>query len=52
MIKKKHEWVFNNTEEEIIVVESKVSGKKIRFIYGYGPQDDDNDEVRDSFSAE
>ena len=41
--------VSNDTEEEVLVVETKLDGKKVRFINGYGPQDDDDEEVRHAF---
>ena len=41
--------VSNDTEEEVLVVEATVANKRVRFINGYGPQEDEKDEIREGF---
>ena len=41
--------VSNDTDEEVIVVEATIVDKRVRFINGYGPQEDDDDDVREGF---
>ena len=41
--------VGNDSDEEVLVVEASIESKKVRFINGYGPQDDVDDEVRNGF---
>ena len=38
--------VGNETEEEVIVVEADLGNDRVRFINGYGPQEDDEEEKR------
>ena len=38
--------IGNETEDEVIVVEAEIGKDKIRLINGYGPQEDDEEEVR------
>ena len=41
--------VSNDTTEEVLVVEATIVDKKVRFINGYGPQEDESDDVREGF---
>ena len=41
--------VSNDTEEEVLVVEASIARQRVRFINGYGPQDDENSEIREAF---
>ena len=41
--------VSNEDSEEILVVEGKLSNSKVRFINGYGPQENSPEEVRKPF---
>ena len=41
--------VSNDTEEEVLVVEATLANDKVRFINAYGPQEDENDEIREGF---
>ena len=43
--------VSDETDVEILVVQGKINNKDVRFINGYGPQDDSNssDSVKEEF---
>ena len=41
--------VSNDTNEEVLVVEATIANNKIRFINGYGPQEDEKDKIREGF---
>ena len=41
--------VSNDSDEEVLVVEGTIENKKVRFINGYGPQEDESDEIREGF---
>ena len=41
--------VSNDTEEEVLVVEANIANNKVRFINAYGPQEDENEEIKDAF---
>ena len=41
--------IGNDTEEEVLVVEATIANRKVRLINAYGPQEDEKDEIRESF---
>ena len=41
--------VSNDNEEEVLVVEATIASKKVRLINAYGPQEDEKDDIRESF---
>ena len=42
--------VSNDTEEEVLVVAATIVSKKVRLINAYGPQEDEKEDIRESFN--